>query len=171
MIIFFVLLLLKLGLTQRSYVIFRIFISFDKFFVFFKKNLPLLIVPDELGQHFSHELIMILQKILLLDLFLRKFTFNLLNFLSGRTFEDALHLLIVGRNGKFGERDSSELFAGVGLQRMSLVVVDHSIKIFEIDHGLQIPKADFVIGLRHNKTIIRMTNIIKLQISQKMIRE
>ena len=171
MIVFFVLFLLKFGFTQRSDVIFGIFISFYKFFVFFEKNLSFLIVSDELGQHLSHELIMILQKILLLNLFLGKFTFNLLDFLSGWTLEYTFHMLIIGRDGEFGEWDSSELFAGVGLQGVSLVVIDHSIKIFKIDHRLQIPKADFVIGLRHNKTIIRMTNIIKLFIDQKMIRE
>ena len=83
MIVLFFLFLLKFGLAQRSDMIFGIFISFYKFFVFFEKNLSFLIVSDELGQHLSHELIMILQKILLLNLFLGKFTFNLLDFLSG----------------------------------------------------------------------------------------
>lgn len=58
---------------------------------------------------------MILQKIFFLNLFLGKFAFNLLYFLSGGTLEDALHMLIIGRNGKFGEGDSSKLFTGVGL--------------------------------------------------------
>ena len=36
---------------------------------------------------------------------------------------------------------------------MPVIVVDHSVEIFEISHGFEVPEADFVFLLGHNKNI------------------
>lgn len=153
-IIFFLFFLLYFWLTQCSEMIFWILISSHKFFILFKQILPFFIMLNKFSQYFSHKLIMILHELLFLNLSLGQFALNLINFLSRCTFEDTLHMLIVLWKWKFSERNSSQLFMRVCLQRMPLIIINHPVECFKIGERLQISKDNFVFWLQHNKNIV-----------------
>lgn len=80
--------------------------SVYEFFLFLVKTLPLLVVLDEPRQNFSHELVMILHKLLLFSLLI-SFRIYGAYLLPTNVLEYSLHVLVVFRERKFGQRDSA----------------------------------------------------------------
>ena len=86
-------------------------------------------------------------------------TVHRLSFFPGGSFEDALHILVEGRKGKFIERYCFQLSAGAGLYIISVIVFDHLVEVLQVSDGLQILECELGFTSKHNKTITALKYI------------
>lgn len=115
--------------------------------------LPFLVVLDELPEHLPHEVLILLgQPLALLLLPLEPGVF-LLDFLLADVLEDALHLLVVLRQWKFGQRYDFEFGLGGGGGHVALLVVDHAVEVAQVVGRLEVLEAEPGVVRLHNKTI------------------
>lgn len=148
---------------------FGLIISFDRLLLLFIESLTTFVVFNKPCEDVSHEFIVLLDELFLFELLTIPFETTRVDLLLAHTLKNALHVLIIVRQGKLAQRDCLEFVAGTHLERVLGVIFDHLVEILQVGNGLQILEAEFGFLPRHNKNIKQSFRCITIKTTDHSI--